>query len=297
MENIAVMFPGVGVQNTGMGKSFYDNFKSVRETFEEASDILKRDLAKICFMDSEKEKLFNLANSQSALLTICVAMYRVFVNETGVVPKYSMGHSLGEYSALCNAGAIEFSQALKLVERRSEIITEVTQTMDGVMMWVINIDSETIEEICYEASKNENKVFISAFDSPSQFSISGERESVMKVAKQLEDKGALIYPLKMNGPFHSQLMYKAAQKFKSELIKYRFCEFKYPVISNVTGSPYNTAENIIDNLSLQLMSPIKWTISIEFLENDGIEMAIEIGPNNNLKYLMEKKPKILKHFH
>ncbi|SUY47678.1 malonyl CoA-acyl carrier protein transacylase [Clostridium putrefaciens] len=296
MEDVVFMFPGVGVQNTGMGKSFYDNFKIVRETFEQASDILKRDIAQMCFMNSQKEKLFELANSQSALLTVCVAMHKVFVKETGIIPKYSMGHSLGEYSALCSAGAIEFSQALKLVEIRSEIITEVSKTMDGVMMWVINIDRQTIEEVCCEESKNENKVFISAFDSPSQFSISGDRNNVMKVAKQLEGKGALIYPLKMNGPFHSQLMYKATEKFKSELINYRFCEFKYPVISNMTGLPYDTSENIVDNLSLQLMKPIKWTSFIEFLENEGIERAIEIDPKNNLKYLMEKNTENIKTF-
>lgn len=288
LKKMVFLFPGVGSQYVGMGKSLYDNFKVFKETIEEAGDILKLDFNQLFFSPKKKEELNKLENAQSALLTASIATYRVFMQEIGIQPHYCMGHSLGEYSALCAAGVIRFSDALKLVRDRALVVNAAAEGVNGTMMWVINLDVEILENVCRDAAGQEQEVYISAYDSPTQASISGHTDTLMKVAKGLEKKGAIVYPLKFNGPFHCPLMKEAAEKMKPILQQYHYEKPRYTVIANRDALPYNDAESVVDNLSLQLISPIRWKASIEYLLVQGVGIGIEIGPKNVLKFLMAK---------
>jgi [acyl-carrier-protein] S-malonyltransferase len=288
MKKIAFLFPGVGAQYVGMSKTLYDNFKIFKETIEEAGDILKKDFASLCFSKDKKEELDRFEIAQLALLTFSTAAYRVYMQEIGIQPHYCMGHSLGEYSALCSAGVMQFSAALELVQQRGLILKEVSSGIDGTMMWVINLDSKIVEEVCQEASKQGKEIYVSAYDSLNQTSISGHTDVLMKAARELEQKGAIVYPLKLSGPFHSPLMKEASKRMTAVLQQYKYSNPKYPVIANRNALPYPDAESVVDNLSLQLISPIYWRASIEFLLQQEIKIAVEIGPKNVLKFLLAK---------
>ncbi|MCP5046296.1 MAG: ACP S-malonyltransferase [bacterium] len=288
MSKMVFVFPGVGSHYVGMGKNVYDNYKVVRDTFEEAGDILEMDMVKMCFEASEKEELDKLENSQAAILMTSIAFYRVYREEVGILPHYCMGHSLGEYSALCAAGVIRFPDALRLVHQRGIIIKDVSASLDGTMMWVINLPTATVEETCAKMAEAGEDVFISAYDSPTQLSISGSNAAVMKTAKQLETEGAIVYPLKMSGPFHSPLMEKAAQEMKALLETFEYNEPVFPVIANRNAQPYEGAGSVVENLSKQLVSPIRWQASIEYLSGQGVNVALEVGPKDVLKFLIKK---------
>ena len=288
MKKIAFLFPGVGSQYVGMSKTLYDNFKIFKETIEEAGDILKKDFASLSFSKDKKEELDRFDIAQLTLLTFSTAAYRVYMQEIGILPHYCMGHSLGEYSALCNAGVIKFPDALELVQQRGLILKEVSDGLDGTMMWVINLDSKIVEELCAEKSKQGKEIYVSAYDSPTQTSISGHTDVLMKTAKELEQKGAIVYPLKLSGPFHSPSMKEASEKMKAVLRQYEYKNPQYPVIANRNAQPYTDSEGVVDNLSLQLISPISWCASVEFLLEQQVQIAVEIGPKNVLKFLMAK---------
>ncbi len=288
MKRIVFLFPGVGSQYVGMSKSLYDNFKIFRETIEEAGEVLKMDLPGMCFLPTKKEELNKLENSQSALLAFSTASYRVYMQEIGIQPHYCMGHSLGEYSALCSAGVIQFPDALRLVKQRGLIVNEVAASIEGTMAWVVNLETKVVEDVCRETFKEGQEIYVSAYDSPNQTSISGRTETLMKVARELEKKGAIVYPLKLGGPFHCPLMKEAAEKMISILQQYKYGQPKCSVIANRNALPYKDAESVVDNLSLQLISPIRWKTSVDYLKDQGVEIAIEMGPKNVLKFLVEK---------
>lgn len=287
MKKMVFMFPGVGSQCTGMGKDFYENFKIARETFEEASDVLNVDFCRLCFSTAAKTELAELENSQIALLTVSTATHRVYMEEIGLVPQYYLGHSLGEYSALCSAGIIEFAQALKVVRERGKILKKAAATMDGMMAWVINLDSNITGKLCRESFDKGENIYISAYDSPTQSSISGSKQAVMTVGRKLEKEGAIVYPLKLSGPFHCPLMEKSAEQMKAILNR---CEYRtpgYPVLANRDAQLYQDKESVVNNLSLQLVQPIRWQASIDYLLKQGITCAVEMGPDKVLKHILK----------
>jgi len=294
MRKMVFMFPGVGSQYVGMGKVFHDNFKIVRDTFEEAGDVLNADIAGLCFTPEKKKYLARLENSQTALLTLSTATFRVYMEEVGIEPRFCMGHSLGEYSALCCAGVIRFPDVLELVRQRGLIVNEVSASITGTMAWVINLDNKIVEDICGEHSTDEEMVVISAYDSSHQTSISGHTPALLTAAKELEKAGAIVYPLKFSGPFHSPLMKPAAEQMGALLKKYEYRAPRYPVIANRNARPYEGEESVIENLTQQLISPIRWKASTEYLEEQGVEIAVEVGPKDVLKFLMKKNSRTIR---
>ncbi|WP_434752099.1 ACP S-malonyltransferase [Paenibacillus amylolyticus] len=290
---IALVFPGVGSQHTNMAKSFYDNSPIARETFEEASDRLNMNMAEICFREESADRLNEIDVSQLALVTASIAIYRVYLKEIGLKPSICLGHSLGEYSALCASGVIEFSDALQIVKQRGRIIKETIPSCDGTMIWVINIDNKAVEEACKAYSENGGELYVSAYDSPTQCSVSGKNDAIKNLTKLLENKGAIVYPLKMSGPFHSPLMLRARNEMKAVLQEYRYHPSKYEVLSNYSTLPYTGDQSVIDNLSNQLIYPVRWQESIAYLVNHNIKYVIEMGPKDVLKFLIRKNTKLL----
>lgn len=290
MRKTVFVFPGVGSQYVGMAKRYYEEYKVFRQTLEEAGDVSGKDFSRLCFGGAKAAEISELENAQLLLFTLGVGYYRVYMETIGIAPSYCMGHSLGEYSALCSAQVFSFIDGIEIVKQRGTIIREVAAGVEGTMMWVINLEKEKVEAVCRDVSGGGEEVHISAYDCPTQTSISGHNGIIMTAARKLQDLGAIVYPLKMSGPFHSPLMKIAAERMREFLRTYenRFSEPLYPVIANRHARPYEGKASVVENLSLQLVSPIRWLDSVRYLEERGITVAVEMGPKDVLKFLIKK---------
>ncbi|MCX8130381.1 MAG: ACP S-malonyltransferase [Clostridia bacterium] len=292
MEKIALLFPGQGSQYVGMGKALYEQFAAAKQTFNEANEVLGFDLKNLCFEGSIDE-LTKTENTQPALLTASVAAFRVFMQETGMIPAYLAGHSLGEFSALTCAGCIRFSDALKIVRQRGKLMQEAAAASMGAMSAVIGLDRKIVEEECKKACDSESIVVVSNYNSPDQIVVSGHKNAVSKAGDILTGLGARVMPLKVSAPFHSPLMKPASDKFVEELIKYEYGKLEWPVMSNVTALPYTGSDGIIESLKQQMVQAVRWQESMEYLKSQGVTAAIELGPQTVVKNLMKKNaPKI-----
>lgn len=281
MEKIAFLFPGQGSQFAGMAKSFYDQHLIARQTFEEASDILGFDMARLCF----EETLANLSkteNLQPAMLTASITALRVYIQEIGITPQFCAGHSLGEYSALTCAGVIRFADCLKLVRQRGMLSREIILSGKGAMSIIDGIDRGVVEQECEKVSDQENFVAVSCYNAPDQIAVSGCQDAVMELENRVLELGAQVTPLIGSAPFHNPLMQSAADVLEKELEKYTFSGFRYPVISNVTGLPYGSSGKAVEILKKQLTHPVRWQETMNYLKRKGVTLVIEMGPRNVL---------------
>ncbi|MFF2888660.1 ACP S-malonyltransferase [Paenibacillus sp. NPDC057967] len=287
MRKLALVFPGQGSQFVGMGKSLFDRYPSARAAMEEGSDVLGFDLRKLMH-EGHPEELTRTENAQPALLAASVAAFRVYMEEIGVTPLYTAGHSLGEFSALTCAGAIAYADALRLVRRRGQLMQEAAAEGMGTMCAIIGLSAAAVEAACLDAKEGKDeRAAISNFNSPEQIVISGHRSAVERAANRLEQEGGRIAYLNVSAPFHSALMKPAAVQFEEELRAYRFNRFKWPVISNMTARPYESTEEIAGHLSAQLTAPVRWAESMQYLSRMGISAAVELGAKNVLTRLMK----------
>jgi [acyl-carrier-protein] S-malonyltransferase len=321
MERIAFLFTGQGAQFAGMGKMLYDKYTVVRQTFEEADDVLGFDLTKLCF-EGNLTDLSKTENAQPAILTTSVAAYRAYMQEIGIPPEYCAGHSFGEYSALTCAGALRFAEAIRLVRSRGLLCARVSGTGTGAMSIVEGVAKDVVEEECNKASNKNKFVAINVYNEQRQFSIAGHQEAVERAEDALLERGANITPLMMSAPFHSMLMEPIAGELQAELYRCNFKKPRWPVISNVTGLPYKNIDEIPRLMALQTIKPVQWISSMKYLFNNGVTIAIEMGPKNvltnlvksntpeirafcygqpehrnNLQEMLESKSKEMKRFH
>jgi [acyl-carrier-protein] S-malonyltransferase len=285
---IAFVFPGQGSQYVGMGKELYDEFEVARRTFEEASDILHFDLARLCFEDDSKE--LNLTvNAQPAILTASVAALRVLKEETGIQPGFVAGHSLGEYTALVASGTLDFGDAVWIVRKRGEFTQNAVPVGVGAMAAVLGLSEEQVEEICREASTDGLVVSPANFNAPGQTVISGNKEAVEKAASLSKSRGAKrVVLLDVSAPFHCKLMAPAAEKLAQILDKIRFSEFKVPIVTNLDARINIDPTRIRGLLIDQVMSPVRWYESIKNLYEMGVRRFFEIGPGNVLSGLIRR---------
>jgi len=285
---IAFVFPGQGSQTIGMGLEFYNEFPIARQTFEEASDTLKFDLAKLCF-EGDLEELSLTANAQPALLTTSIAALRVLEQETDLSPSFVAGHSLGEYSAIVSSGALNFKDAVHTVRKRGEFMQSAVPVGIGSMAAVMGLSKEQIMKICEENSNDENVVSPANFNSPQQIVISGHKAAVEKVSLLLKEEGAKrVVPLTVSAPFHCSLMNKAAEELKEVLDSINKSEINVPVVSNVDAESNSDHNAITDLLFRQVVMPVRWSESVEYMKNQNINRFIEIGPGNVLTGLIRR---------
>lgn len=285
---IAYVFPGQGSQTIGMGLEFYNEFPIARQTFEEASDTLKFDLAKLCF-EGDLEELSLTANAQPALLTTSIAALRVLEQETDLSPSLVAGHSLGEYSAIVSSGALNFKDAVHTVRKRGEFMQSAVPVGIGSMAAVMGLSKEQIMKICEENSDDENVVSPANFNSPQQIVISGHKAAVEKVSLLLKEEGAKrVVPLTVSAPFHCSLMNKAAEELKEVLDSINKSEINVPVVSNVDAESNSDHNAITDLLFRQVVMPVRWYESVEYMKNQNINRFIEIGPGNVLTGLIRR---------
>ena len=292
MTDIALIFPGQGSQFVGMGKDLYENFPAARETIDKANSILKFDLKKLCF-EGPQEELSTTSNSQPAILAVSIAALKAFeasplVNE--FTPKFSLGLSLGEYTALVAAGSISFEDALLLVRKRGELMEDASRKNPGKMACVIGMELSAVEGLCKGIGCE-----IANLNCPGQVVVSGKTNNVELFASLAKDKGAKrVLSLDVSGPFHSSLMTYARDKLKDYIDKVQVQQPKYSFISNVDASIQSDPVKIKENLITQVNSKTLWEQSIRLVSESGITTFLEIGPGQVLKGLLKKiDPKLI----
>lgn len=284
----AFIFPGQGSQYIGMGLDFYQKFPLAKRVFEEASDTLGIDMPKLCFEVDEKE-LSLTANAQPAILTASIAFLRILQDEIDISPDFLAGHSLGEYTALVAAKAIDFKDAVYIVRRRGEFMQDSVPVGVGSMAAIIGISASEIKNVCDDLSNDNSIVSPANFNSPQQTVISGHLEAVEKASALFKEAGAKrVVPLAVSAPFHCLLMNPAAQKLKTVLEDIEIRDVSVPIVTNVTATSNSDSSKIKQLLVQQVVSPVRWSESIKYLKNQNVNTFIEIGPGNVLSRLIKR---------
>lgn len=294
MAHLGLIFPGQGSQYVGMGKLLCENFKEAKELFSIADDVLGYSITKICF-EGPEDLLKLTENTQPALLTVSVAVYKVLTTLSEIKVNYMTGHSLGEYSALVASGAMRFEDAVKAVKIRGKLMQEAVPVGIGAMAAVLGLEDFEVEECCKEVDSSLGVVVPANFNAPGQVVISGHIKAINAVSEILKDKGAKkIIPLPVSAPFHSSLMESASLKMKDILdgIEVEFPKVK--VISNVTAEPYKNADEIKKLLVMQIKSPVRWVDCVKCMIQNGVNEFLEIGAGKVLSGLVKRIAKDVK---
>ena len=282
---VSYVFPGQASQEVGMGLELYQGYPLAREIINEADDVLGFSLSNLCFNGPEDE-LTKTVNVQPAILANSIACLKVAQqDDIGLcAPSFMAGHSLGEYTALVAAEALEFSDALKLVRERGRLMYEVGQRRPGGMIAIIGSKLKLVEEICLSSGCK-----ISNENCPGQIVISGSLDALSKARILAKEKGIRhIIPLKVSGAFHSTLMEPILAEFKQLIADFTFYPPNCPIISNVTAQPIVEVAAIRDELVKQLYCCIRWQSSIEYLLSNGVNTFYEIGPGKVLNGLIRR---------
>ncbi len=284
---IAFVFPGQGSQYAGMGKELAENFPVAREVFAEANDALGFDLARLCY-DGPEDELRLTTNTQPAILTTSIAALRVLAQETGLVPDYAAGHSLGEYSALVCAGALGFADAVRTVRLRGAFMQEAVPVGVGAMAAILGLEGADLEAVCQQAAQGEI-VGPANFNSPGQVVIAGHAgavERAMELAKARGAKRAL--PLPVSAPFHCALMTPAGERLREVLAGIAVAPLQVPVVTNVEAQPNRDEARVRDLLVTQVSAPVRWDESVQTMNQLGVDRFIEIGPGKVLAGLVKR---------
>ena len=278
----AAVFPGQGSQSTGMLSELADQFDIIKDTFNEGSEILDKDLWKIV-MQADATELNQTENTQPIMLAAGIAVWRLWLNQDGCEPNGMAGHSLGEYSALVTSGALEYKDAISLVAKRASYMQEAIPEGSGAMAAILGLDDDIIVKTCAEIS-DEKIVEAVNFNSPGQVVIAGDSQAVDLAIEKLTEAGAKrAIKLSVSVPSHCSLMKEAAVKLEQELLSIDFSNPKYPVVQNFEAQGYTSAAEKQSALSKQLYKPVKWVDTINSLHaNYSADTIIEFGPGKIL---------------
>ena len=270
-----------------MGKDLAENFPVARQVFEEADAALDFPISRLCF-NGTVDELELTENTQPAILTCSIAALRAI--ESRDLPKadYVAGHSLGEYSALVAAGALTFSEAIRIVRNRGRYMQAAVPVGMGTMAAVLGLSLREVEKACQEAS--EGQVCAPAnINSPSQIVIAGNREAIDRATDLLKTLGAKrTVRLNVSAPFHCALMMPAQEKLANDLARMQLRHLRVPLVTNVDAVAISTASAARESLIRQVSSPVRWLQSVELLIQQGVETFVEVGPSRVLSGLIRQ---------
>jgi len=282
---IAFIYPGQGAQYAGMGKEIYEKYEEAKEIFERADEALGFNISKLCF-EGPEEELMKTENTQPAILTVSVALTRV-LQKRGVKPDVTAGLSLGEYSSLVLAEALDFEDAVRLVKKRGKYMQEVVPEGVGTMAAILGLPNEEVEEICRIASEV-GVVEPANYNCPGQLVVSGEVKAVERAVELAKERGAKkAVVLAVSAPFHCSMLKEAGELLAKELEKVEIKDLKVPVISNVTAD-YVQKDKVKELLIKQVSHPVFWEQSVRKMIEDGVDTFIEIGPGKTLSGFVKK---------
>ncbi|MDI3326240.1 ACP S-malonyltransferase [Pontibacterium granulatum] len=291
-QSLAFVFPGQGSQAVGMLAELAEANPVIKSTFAEASDVLGYDLWDLV-QNGPAEDLNQTDKTQPALLTSGVALWRLWQEKGGEQPAVMAGHSLGEYTALVCAGAIDFADGVKLVKLRGEFMQQAVPAGTGAMAAILGLADDAIEAAC-EAAAEGDVVSPVNYNCPGQIVIAGEKAAVERAIEKCKEAGAKrAVPLPVSVPSHCALMKPAAEKMAVELANIEVKLPAIPVMQNVDASVPQSVEQLKDNLLAQLYSPVLWTKSVQAMVEQGVESTVECGPGKVLSGLNKKVHKPL----
>lgn len=287
IKKSAFIFPGQGSQYVGMLAELTREFPIVEKTFLEASQKLQYDLWQLTQQGPE-EQLNLTENTQLILLASEIAMWRIWLSQNGTKPLFLAGHSLGEYSALVCAAAINYQDAIKLVAERGRLMQQAVPAGQGGMVAIVGLNEEKVAQICQKAAQDQI-LTPASYNAIGQTVLSGHIEAVKRVIKIAKVAGAKVAKLlKVSIPAHCKLMKPAAEELANSLDKINIVKPKIPVVNNVDVECYENADDIRNGLVRQLYNPVRWVETIQFLHQQDIDYLVECGPGKVLAGLNKR---------
>ena len=291
----SVIFPGQGSQVVGMGKDLHDKFEIVKNLFKEADEILNFSISKL-ILEGPKEELDLTINTQPAIFLLSYSIFNLAKKEFNIdlsKAQFFAGHSLGEYSALCCAGYLKFSDTLKILKIRGEAMQNSVPKGQGGMVAILGSTVETIEKLLVENEKK-FKVQIANDNSEGQIVLSGKNEDLKNLTIVLKENAIKNIKLPVSAPFHSSLMNNATTIMKEELEKLNFINSELKLISNVTAEEISNFNDLRELLTRQIESRVRWRESVIYMIKNNINHFIEIGPGKVLSGLVKRIDKNVK---
>ena len=283
-NNYALVFPGQGSQYTGMGLDIFKKFISAEKVFETAEQVTNLDIRNLSFFGSE-DNLMETSIAQPCLLTTNIALYTVFQEHFPIKPKFICGHSAGQYAALVAAGVLSFADAIRLIEVRGALMSK---TQGGSMLALKGVTLKQAEKLCRENVQPDGVLVTANLNSPEEIVISGDSASIEEAFFSAMENNIKAIPLAVSGAFHSPLMQEAAQQVAHLFRKFKFNNAYVPVVSNVTAKSVVKGYEWRQLLEQQIISAVHWEASIRYIQQQGIEVFVEVGPRQVLSKLIKK---------
>jgi [acyl-carrier-protein] S-malonyltransferase len=299
-RRIAFVFPGQGSQFVGMGKDVYEASAAARRVFHQAEEALGIDLRKLCF-EGPEELLYDTINQQPAILTVSIACWEALKEKwaqvgVAVQPQFFAGHSLGEFSALVAAGALDFKEAVRLVRERGRLMKEETDKNPGGMAAVVGLDDDAVEDVCISVA-DKGVVHPANYNSPGQIVISGELAALTAAIELAVQRGARkVVRLAISFASHSPLMRHTSESFSRAIESVRLGDARVPIVANVSARAISSAEDIRREMVEQITNRVRWSQSVRAMIEGGVHTVVEVGPGEVLSGISRRDSRDLHTF-